>query len=97
MIELMNNLKAFVVQAVSRNPSSRADVVQLNDNLDRLLQRHARQGPLCAVREALFSELFGQLGLTRLWTRSSLCCCNLDELIRQITVECPERGLFLMR
>ncbi|CAM9697056.1 unnamed protein product [Hapterophycus canaliculatus] len=44
----------------------------------RLVALQARQGPVCPVREQVFSELF-------------------DEVIREITLQCPERGLLLLR
>jgi len=44
----------------------------------RLMERQAREGGICSVREDLFRQSF-------------------DELIRQATLNSPERGLLLMR
>ncbi|NXM79158.1 IDLC protein, partial [Serilophus lunatus] len=67
------------VQEVSSEPSTRRDVVQLQEQLDRQLQqRQARESGLCPVRRELYTQCF-------------------DELIRQTTVSCAERGLLLLR
>ncbi|XP_038016825.1 axonemal dynein light intermediate polypeptide 1 isoform X4 [Motacilla alba alba] len=67
------------VQEVSTAPSTRRDVVQLQEQLDRQLQqRQARETGLCPVRRELYAQCF-------------------DELIRQSTVSCAERGLLLLR
>ncbi|NXN80489.1 IDLC protein, partial [Bombycilla garrulus] len=67
------------VQEVSTAPSTRRDVVQLQEQLDRQLQqRQARETGLCPVRRELYRQCF-------------------DELIRQTTVSCAERGLLLLR
>ncbi|NXG24919.1 IDLC protein, partial [Grallaria varia] len=67
------------VQEVSAAPSTRQDVVQLQEQLDRQLQqRQARETGLCPVRRELYTQCF-------------------DELIRQTTVGCAERGLLLLR
>ncbi|RLV62673.1 hypothetical protein DV515_00019065, partial [Chloebia gouldiae] len=67
------------VQEVSTAPSTRRDVLQLQEQLDRQLQqRQARETGLCPVRRELYTQCF-------------------DELIRQTTVSCAERGLLLLR
>ncbi|NXY07759.1 IDLC protein, partial [Pteruthius melanotis] len=67
------------VQEVSTAPSTRRDVVLLQEQLDRQLQqRQARETGLCPVRRELYTQCF-------------------DELIRQTTVSCAERGLLLLR
>ncbi|NXQ89812.1 IDLC protein, partial [Nyctibius grandis] len=67
------------VQEVSSTPSTRVDVVQLQERLDlRLQQRQARETGLCPVRRELYSQCF-------------------DELIRETTINCAERGLLLLR
>eukprot|EP00066_Takifugu_rubripes_P014640 XP_011603906.1 PREDICTED: axonemal dynein light intermediate polypeptide 1-like [Takifugu rubripes] len=67
------------IQRVSSDPSTRADVIQLEQSLNRELQRrHARQNGMCPIRSELYSQCF-------------------DELIRQMTVNCGERGLLLSR
>ncbi|NXT68660.1 IDLC protein, partial [Chaetops frenatus] len=67
------------VQEVSTAPSTRRDVVLLQEQLDRQLQqRQARETGVCPVRRELYTQCF-------------------DELIRQTTVSCAERGLLLLR
>jgi len=61
----------------------------------RLQQRQARETGICPVRRELYSQCFGR------------CCCSyavrdcvpiyIDELIRQVTINCAERGLLLLR
>lgn len=68
-----------MVQRVSPAPATRAEVVALQEQLDRLLrERQARETGVCPVRAELYAQLF-------------------DELIRQVTVSCAERGLLLLR
>ncbi|NXD81894.1 IDLC protein, partial [Halcyon senegalensis] len=67
------------VQEVSSAPSTRLDVIQLQEQLDlRLQQRQARETGICPVRRELYSQC-------------------LDELIREVTINCAERGLLLLR
>ncbi|CAK9081348.1 unnamed protein product [Durusdinium trenchii] len=67
------------VQYVSSTPATRADVVNLQEDLDKWLQqRQARETGICPIREELYSQCF-------------------DELIRQVTIICAERGLLLLR
>lgn len=67
------------VQYVSSTPARRADVVNLQKNLDKALQsRQARETGICPIREELYAQTF-------------------DELIRQATIICAERGLLLLR
>lgn len=67
------------VQYVSCNPATRAEVVNLSDNLKRHLELDgARMNGICPIREKLYDECF-------------------HELIRQITINCLERGILLMR
>ncbi|XP_040545660.1 axonemal dynein light intermediate polypeptide 1 [Gallus gallus] len=67
------------VQEVSSVPSTRLDVVQLQEQLDlKLQQRQARETGICPVRRELYSQCF-------------------DELIRETTINCAERGLLLLR
>merc|ERR1719502_1174986 len=67
------------VQYVSSTPATRADVINLQECLDKWLQqRQARETGICPIREELYSQCF-------------------DELIRQVTIICAERGLLLLR
>ncbi len=67
------------VQYVSCNPVTRAEVVNLSDNLKKHLELDgARMNGVCPIRERLYDECF-------------------HELIRQITINCLERGILLMR
>ena len=71
--------KKVWVQYVTCTPVAKADVVGLQENLDRRLQtEQARETGICPIREKLYSECF-------------------DELIRQITLNCLERGILLTR
>ncbi|PFH38025.1 putative inner dynein arm light chain [Besnoitia besnoiti] len=66
-------------QRVSSTPATRADVIALQEELDkRLQQRQAREYGLCSIREKLYSQCF-------------------DEILRQVTIACAERGLLLHR
>lgn len=67
------------VQYVSCTPVTKAEVVTLQEGLDRKLQtKQARETGICPIREQLYNECF-------------------DELIRQVTLNCLERGILLMR
>ena len=67
------------VQYVSCTPVTKAEVLNLQEGLDRRLQTmQARETGICPIREQLYNECF-------------------DELIRQITINCLERGILLMR
>ncbi|NXV82002.1 IDLC protein, partial [Atlantisia rogersi] len=49
------------VQQVSSAPSTRVDVVHLQEQLDlRLQQRQARETGICPVRRELYTQCFGQ-------------------------------------
>ncbi|XP_072356825.1 axonemal dynein light intermediate polypeptide 1-like isoform X1 [Scyliorhinus torazame] len=81
------------VQYISTFPATRTDVINLQDQLDRKLQqRQARMTGICPVRRELYAQCLG----------NPLACQGLDqhtedELIRQVTINCPERGLLLLR
>ena len=83
------------VQSVSSTPATRLDVINLQEQLDtRLQQRQARETGICPVRRELYSQCFGECvySLTAIeWVPP------VDEMIRQITIECAERGLLLLR
>ncbi|KAM6108447.1 LOW QUALITY PROTEIN: axonemal dynein light intermediate polypeptide 1 [Pterocles gutturalis] len=66
------------VQEVSSAPSTRLDVVHLQEQLDLRLQRGGRETGICPVRRELYAQCF-------------------DELIREVTINCAERGLLLLR
>jgi dynein light intermediate chain len=67
------------VQYVSCTPVTKAEVLNLQEGLDRRLQTmQARETGICPIREELYNECF-------------------DELIRQVTINCLERGIILMR
>ncbi|XP_054638945.1 axonemal dynein light intermediate polypeptide 1 [Dunckerocampus dactyliophorus] len=67
------------LQRVSTAPCTRADVLNLEELLDRKLQqRRALETGICPVRRELYSQCF-------------------EELIRQVTINCAERGLLLLR
>eukprot|EP00922_Rhytidocystis_sp_ex-Travisia-forbesii_P053616 GHVS01079574.1.p4 GENE.GHVS01079574.1~~GHVS01079574.1.p4 ORF type:complete len:115 (-),score=16.11 GHVS01079574.1:339-683(-) len=86
------------VQYVNSQPASRLDVLQLQEALDqRLMQRQARESGICPVREQLYAQTLGEFTLTCTpkTERDSVMC--VDELIRQVTINCPERGLLLLQ
>ena len=67
------------MQYVTCTPCAKADVIILQEELDRRLQtEQARETGICPIREKLYVECF-------------------DELIRQVTINCLERGILLMR
>ena len=68
------------------------------EKLDQQLQqRQARETGICPIREELYAQCFG-MSLARFSFQSSLITVvSLDELIRQITINCAERGLLLLR
>ena len=67
------------VQAPSTAPSTRLDVINLQEQLEQqLVARRARDTGVCAVRQDLYSQVF-------------------DELMREITVDSPERGVLMLR
>ena len=67
------------IKYVSCTPVTKAEVVNLQEGLDRRLQTmQARETGICPIREQLYGECF-------------------DELIRQVTINCLERGIWLMR
>ena len=67
------------VQYVTCTPCAKADVINLQEDLDRRLQtEQARETGICPIREKLYVECF-------------------DELIRQVTINCLERGILLRR
>ncbi|XP_026190232.1 33 kDa inner dynein arm light chain, axonemal [Cyclospora cayetanensis] len=66
-------------QSVSTTPATKADVVALEQELDKRLRlRRAKSYGICQIREELYSQCF-------------------DELLRQVTIQCAERGLLLNR
>ena len=85
------------VQYVSSTPATILDVINLQEQLDhQLQQRQARETGICPVREELYSQCFGKNQLSILTFLASNICIT-DELIRQITINCAERGLLLLR
>ena len=58
--EFTRNNKLFI-QYVSQTPATRADIINLQENLDkRLKQHHARETGICPIRETLYSQCFGK-------------------------------------
>lgn len=83
-------------QTVSSTPATRQDVINLQEMLDtRLQQMQARETGICPIRAELYSQCFGII------TYLNLCYVfdNFvsDEIIRQVTINCTERGLLLLR
>lgn len=70
------------VQQVSSTPSTRMDVVHLQEQLDlKLQQRQARETGICPVRRELYSQCFGKRrgagGRGKRGCRRSLSCPSL--------------------
>ena len=74
----------------------------------RLQQRQARETGICPVRRELYSQCFGEFSIYKeeecitsvsawyaKWFR--VFFHFVDELIRQVTINCAERGLLLLR
>jgi dynein light intermediate chain len=61
---------------------------------ERLEMWQARDGGICPVREDLYSQAFGPAILFILFGSLQLCT---DEILRQVALSCPERGLMLLR
>lgn len=97
------------MQYTSKTPPSRGELAQLHEALDqRLVQRQANDSGICPVRSELYSQLFGALSRARAraftpsrrpraLTLSAPPRAPADELIRQVTLDLPERGLLLLR
>ncbi|KAK2582682.1 hypothetical protein KPH14_004956 [Odynerus spinipes] len=85
-------------QQVSSTPATRLDVINLQEQLDmKLQQRQARETGICPIRRELYTQCFGKCSLF-CPTKSSLPVKDIsDELIRQVTINCAERGLLLLR
>jgi dynein light intermediate chain, axonemal len=72
------------------------EVINLQEQLDnQLQQRQARETGICPIREELYSQCFGMPSISSLL--HPFPYHSLDELIRQITINCAERGLLLLR
>ena len=92
------------VQYVSSTPATRLDVINLQEQLDhKLQQRQARETGICPIREELYAQCFGMYTLIWAWTfvlkllSGGVPIFIVDELIRQVTINCAERGLLLLR
>lgn len=91
------------MQYVSSTPATRLDVINLQEALDqKLQQRQARETGICPIREELYAQCFGSFhprpprSVAHVLTLWSLAI-GPDELIRQVTINCAERGLLLLR
>lgn len=84
---------------VSSTPATRLDVINLQEQLDmKLQQRQARETGICPVRRELYTQCFGMFLLFQLEKNNKVVKQNIsDELIRQVTINCAERGLLLLR
>lgn len=81
----------FWLERVSTVPSTRLDLVALQDKFENCLKLNgAKPFGICPIRRRIYDQMFGKVFLIR-------DANFLDELIRQVTVNCAERGLLLMR
>jgi dynein light intermediate chain len=87
------------IQYVSPAPATRLDVISLQEQLDqKLKERQARETGICPIRQELYAQCFGAFLSKLEFVNISECCpISVDELIRQVTVNCSERGLLLHR
>lgn len=95
------------VQYVSSTPATRLDVINLQEKLDQQLQQrqvrsrwgNCRVWPLAeAEADGVRSRLWLQARETGICPiREELYAQTFDELIRQVTINCAERGLLLLR
>ena len=71
----------------------------VQEALDQRLQlRRARECGICTIREELYAQAFGiKRSVNCISFRISAHYVLADELIREITIECAERGLLLLR
>ncbi|XP_037128848.1 axonemal dynein light intermediate polypeptide 1-like isoform X2 [Syngnathus acus] len=97
---------AMWAQRVSSTPSTRADVVKLEEALDRKLQqRRALETGICPIRRDLYSQCFGNYEWWQFDDAAGMKAVTAglffslfrDELIRQVSINCVERGLLLLR
>lgn len=88
-----------MLHKVSSTPATRLDVINLQEQLDmKLQQRQARETGICPVRRELYTQCFGMFLLFQLEKNNKVVKQNIsDELIRQVTINCAERGLLLLR
>lgn len=64
----------------------------------RLKQRQARETGICPIRRELYSQCFGNFVICIQFSILNLTALYpADELIRQVTINCAERGLLLLR
>ena len=96
--------KPSLREKTSITPATRLDLLALNAKVEATLAaRSAKLFGICAIRRRIFDELFGgservqTRGSSRLFKRSSSNRQFLDELLRQVTINCAERGLLLSR
>lgn len=65
-----------------------------------LQKRQARETGIDPVRRELYSQCFGmirEISLPHSRQILMICIISVDELIRQVTISCQERGLLLLR
>ena len=91
------------MQYVSSTPATRLDVINLQEQLDhKLQQRQARETGICPIRDELYAQCFGlclflKFRISPFAVMPTVCPVIADELIRQVTINCAERGLLLLR
>ena len=85
-------------QSVSSTPATRLDVINLQEQLDQKLeQRQARETGICQVSLCFGPNKDAVFQLICFQVRRELYAQCFDELIRQCTINCVERGLLLLR
>lgn len=88
------------MHSVSSVPATRLDVINLQEEFDsKLIDRQAKPYGICPIRRELYDQCFGDnyevCVMKFIWNFRWIFLA--DEVLRQVTVNCAERGLLLMR
>lgn len=93
-LELEEEVGKRLIYKISQDQASRTDLEELEKLLQlRLAERQARSQLFLTVFIAFFVEITRKNGICPV--REDLHNQMFDEIIRQCTINCPERGKFL--
>lgn len=92
-------------QKVSNQPATRMDVIKLTEMLDMSLQHlQARETGICPIRRALYSQCFDEIIRQVSFVSNTIAFCLkcntyilYNSLNFQVTINCAERGLLLLK
>ncbi|KAI6172856.1 Dyla-1 [Aphelenchoides besseyi] len=80
------------LERASTVPSTRFDLLGLQQKFENELKiSRSKSFGICPLRRRIYDEMFGE------FDQNQLTNTNPDELIRQVTINCAERGLLLLR